>query len=72
MNYSEIAFGRCVSYARHSGKTLDQMAKEADVDVSAIKRLKAGKMVTYTNLTRFERAIPKEWRNPLPAESDAA
>lgn len=72
MNYSETAFQRCVSYAKHSGKTLDQMAAAASVDVNVVKRLRASRVITYPNLARFERSIPKNWRDPLPERREVA
>ena len=61
-----------MSYARHSGKSREQMAEAAGVGIDAVRRLRAGLPISMRNMERFERAIPKEWRNPLPVESDAA
>lgn len=72
MTNARASFERCVSYARHSRKSREQMAREAGVGIDAVRRLRAGLPISYVNLDRFERVIPENWRDPLPETNDAA
>ena len=72
MNHARTAFERCVSYARHSGKSREAMAEAAGVGLDAVRRLRVGLPISFTNLERFERSIPKNWRDPLPSEREVA
>jgi hypothetical protein len=48
------------------------MADMAGVNMAVITRLKQRKGVSIASLERVEASIPKNWRDPLPAEKEVA
>lgn len=72
MNLTDAAIRRCRSWVIHSGLTGEEIAGKAGVGLSTVWRLKDGKEVSTRSLRRIEAAIPKNWRDPLPAEREVA
>lgn len=63
---------RCQSWVIHSGLNGDEIASRAGVGLSTVWRLKEGRNISLRNLRKFEAAIPKNWRDPLPCRESAA
>lgn len=72
MTYIQKAHARVGSWVRHSGRTREEMAESANVALDVIRRLRAGLPVSMANFERVERSIPKNWRDPLPNNGEAA
>ena len=70
--HTERAIRRCLSWIKHSGLTDAELADRAGIAANTLRRLKRGQGVTVRAVQCVERSIPKNWRDPLPAQKEVA
>jgi hypothetical protein len=69
---TEQAAARCRSWVKHSTLGDAEIAKRACLAKGTVQRFRRGGNITLRALMAIESTVPKNWRDPLPAEKLSA